>query len=181
MDLDAWLPNPVIRSRHRRTSTADLDALWHAAEAVRLNETRTLGRLVRWRIPGVPADTAFRDLFRAHPFAVLDEGDGWSVSGLVGRIWTLERDYPRLEGPDAFRAWDERGAAKVVFAHWVEETAKGSALISEARVAGTDRRAALRLRALWTLVGGFERLIGGEALALAARRATPSSGHRVDG
>lgn len=171
MDLDAWLPDPAIRSRHRRTSPAGSGTLWQAAESVRLRDTRTLGRLVRWRIPGVPADVTFRDLFRDHPFTVLDEGDGWSVSGLAGRIWTLERDYPRLAGPDAFRAWDEPGTARVLFAHWVEPTAAGSALVSEARAAGTNRAAALRLRALWAVVGGFERLIGGEALSLAARRA----------
>ena len=35
-------------------------------------------------------------------------------------------------------------------------------------MAGTDRAARLRLRALWAVLGGFERLIGGEALRLAA-------------
>lgn len=171
MDLDAWLPDPVIRSRHRRTAATDPAVLWHAAESVRLRDTRTLGRLVRWRIPGVPADIAFRDLFRAAPFTVLEEADGWSVSGLAGRIWTLERDYPVLDGPDAFTAWDEPDTAKVLFAHWVEPDGDDSALVSEARAAGTTRSAELRLRALWALVGGFERLIGGEALTLAARRA----------
>jgi hypothetical protein len=166
-DLDAWLPNPVIRSRHRRTANAGPDALWQAAEGIHLADTRTLGRLVRWRIPGVPAETTFRDLFRQHPFLVLDEGPHWSVSGLVGRIWTLDRDYPRLETAEEFLHWDRPVTARVLFAHWVE----GDALVSEARVDGTDRRAAIRLRALWTLVGGFERLIGGEALALASSRA----------
>ena len=166
-DLDAWLPDPAIRSRHRRASPADPVALWRAAERVRLSDTRTLGRLVRWRIPGTPADMTFRDLFRTPPFLVLDEGEGWSISGLAGRIWTIERDYPRLASPEEFRAWDRPGTARVLFAHWVS----GDALVSEARVAGTDRAARLRVRALWAMVGGFERLIGGEALALAVRRA----------
>ena len=166
-DLDRWLPDPRFRTRHRRSADAPPEELWQAAESLRVGDTRRLGRLVRWRIPGTPADMTFRDLFRAHPFCVLAEGDGWSVSGLVGRIWTLERDYPRLDGPDDFLAFDQPGTAKVLFAHWVE----GSELHSEARVAGTDRRADLRLRALWAVVGPFERLIGGEALSLAARRA----------
>ena len=34
-----------------------------------------------------------------------------------------------------------------------------------------DARAALRLRALWTVIGRFERLVGAEPLELAARRA----------
>ena len=167
-DLDAWLPDPDIRTCHRRRADADPDALWHAAETVRLDETRTLGTIVRWRIPDLPDDVTFRDLFRAHPFLVLDEGDGWSVSGLIGRIWTLERDYPRVETPAQFSAWDEPGTARVVFGHWVD----GDTLHSEARAVGSDAAARLRLRALWAVVGRFERLIGGEALALAARRAT---------
>lgn len=166
-DLDAWLPEPLICTRHRRASDADPDALWHAAEDIRLREARSLGRLVRWRIPGLNEDMAFRDLFRQHPFIVLDEGDRWSISGLVGRIWTLDRDYPNLGSPEEFAAWDEPGTARVLFANWVAD----GALFSEARVDATNRAARLRVRAVWAVVGGFERLIGGEALALAARRA----------
>lgn len=175
VSLDDWLADPVIRSRHRRASPAAPGELWAAAESVRLADTRTLGRLVRWRIPGLAPGLTFRELFGEHPFLVLEEGEHHSVSGLVGRIWTLEPDYPRLGSPDAFRAWEEPGHAKVVFAHWVA----GGALHSEARVTGTDRAARFRLRALWAVVGRFERLIGGEALALAARRAAPGP-HRVE-
>jgi hypothetical protein len=171
-DLDAWLPAPAVRTRHRRTAKAAPLDLWHAAEGVALRDTRSLGRIVRWRIPGVAPQTTFRDLFRDYPFVVLDEGDGWSLSGLAGRIWTIERDYPRLDRPEAFRAWDEPGTVRVLMANWVEDAGRGrSALCSEARVAATSRRAELRLRALWAVVGRFERLIGGEALGLAARRA----------
>ena len=170
-DLDRWLADPAIRTRHRRVAGADADALWHAAESLRLRDTRTLGRVVRWRIPGLAADQSFSELFRAHPFTVLEQGERCLVSGLVGRIWTLERDYPRLEGPEAFAGWDDGGTARVLFGHWVEDDPAGSALVSEARVAAVGRRAAVRLRALWTVVGGFERLIGGEALRAAVRRA----------
>jgi len=166
-DLDAWLPEPLLRTRHQRTAQASDAEIWTAAQAIRVRDTRTLGRLVRWRIPGTPTDMTYGELFRSAPFTVLTEGESCLVSGLVGRIWTLERDYPRLDGADAFRAWDEPASAKVLFAHWVER----GTLHSEARVAATDRRAGLRLRALWTVVGPFERLIGGEALHLAVGRA----------
>jgi hypothetical protein len=166
-DLDNWLPEPRIRTRHRRAADVSPDDLWAAAQAIRIRDTRTLGRLVRWRIPGTPADMTYGELFRSRPFTVLAESDHCLISGLVGRIWTLDRDYPALDGPDAFRDWDKGGTAKVLFAHWVED----GTLHSEARVAPTDRRAGLRLRALWAVVGPFERLIGGEALQLAARRA----------
>lgn len=172
MDLDAWLPDPDIRTCHRRAAAADPDALWAAARAVRLDETRTIGRLVRWRIPGVPADQTFYGLLAGDPFTVLAEGERWSISGLCGRIWTLARDYPRIDGPAAFAAFDEPRSVRVLLAHRV--TADG-VLESEARIAPTDRVAAARLRALWLVVGPFERLIGAEPLALAVARAEGSA------
>lgn len=171
-DLDAWVPNPQVCTRHRRESVADPDALWAAARSVRLSDTGTIGHLVRWRIPGVPREQSFGGLLAEEPFTVLDEGERWSISGLCGRIWTLARDYPRLDGPDAFRSWKEPRAVRVLMAHWVEESSVGRcALVSESRVAPTDRVAAARLRALWLALGPFERLIGAEPLTLAIRRA----------
>jgi hypothetical protein len=170
--LDGWLPKPAVRSVHRRRSPVDAARLWAAAHEVRLRDTRTLGRLVRWRIPDVPAEQTFHGLLAEYPFVVLDEGPTWSISGLCGRIWTLQRDYPRLTGAEDFRAWNRRDTVRVLFAHWVEEREDGtSALVSEARVAPTDRMAAVRLRSLWLVIGVFERLIGAEPLALAAERA----------
>lgn len=172
-DLDFWLPEPAARTFHRRVARAGPDALWRAAGTVRLNECRILGRVVRWRIPGEPGAIPFRELFRADPFTVLEEGERHSLSGLVGRIWTLRRDYPRLAGAEEFRAWAEPGTAKVLIAHWVESAGRGrSALVSEARVGVVDRQGRLGLRLVRPLIGSFESLIGSEALALAVERAT---------
>ncbi len=167
-DLDAWLPDPQIRTRHRRTSAADPDTLWAAANAVRLDQTGTIGRLVRWRIPGVPAGQSFAGMLAADPFTVLDAGERHTVSGLCGRIWTLARDYPRLEGAEDFLAWDAPRTVRVLFAHWAQVDEDGrSTIVSEARIGPTDRIAAARVKALWLAVGPFERLIGAEPLALA--------------
>jgi hypothetical protein len=171
-ELDDWLADPAVRTRHRRDAAAAPEALWAAASEVRLSETGTLGRLVRWRIPGTSPDQTFRRLLAEYPFVVLAEGERWSMSGLCGRIWTINRDYPRLEGPEAFRHWSEPGTVRVLFAHWVESEGDGtSSIVSEARVAPVDRAAEVRLRSLWMLVGVFERLIGAESLALAVKRA----------
>ena len=132
----------------------------------------TLGRAVRWRIPGTSSDLLFRDLFRQYPFTVIDEGARWSVSGMCGRIWTLRRDYPRIESADDFLAWDQRGTVRVLLAHWIEPEGPGrNALVSEARIKPVNVQAGLRLRALWAVVGHLDRLIGGEVLRVAARRA----------
>ena len=171
-ELDDWVADPAVRTRHRRSATATPDALWAAARDLRLSETGTLGRLVRWRIPGTAPDQTFRGLLAEYPFVVLAEGERWSMSGLCGRIWTLNRDYPRIDGPQAFRAWAEPGTVRVLFAHWVEPDGDGrSAIFSEARVAPVDRAAELRMRSLWMLVGVFERLVGAESLELAVAHA----------
>lgn len=171
-DLDEWLPDPQVRTCHRVSAEADAGRLWHAAETVRLRDAPTLGRAVRWRIPGTSSDLLFRDLFRQYPFTVIDEGARWSVSGMCGRIWTLRRDYPRIEGADDFLAWDQRGTVRVLLAHWIEaEGPERNALVSEARIKPVNGQAGLRLRALWAIVGHLERLIGGEVLRVAVRRA----------
>ena len=66
----------------------------------------------------------------------------------------------------------EPGTVRVVLAHWTEQDQSGrSSLVSEARIKPVDRQAGLRLRALWAIVGHFERLIGPEVLRAAVRRA----------
>ena len=175
-DLDRWLPSPAIRTRHQRSARAEPETLWDAAGAVRLDETRTLGRLVQWRIPGTPAAIGFRELLATEPFTVLDEGENWSISGLCGRIWTTDVDYPPIDAA-TFREWDEPGTVRVLFGHRVEPAGNGkSTLVSEARVDPVGRRARWALRSLWLAVSPFERLIGTEPLALAARRAQARDG-----
>jgi hypothetical protein len=146
-DLDAWLPEPQLRTRHRPRATTGADQLWRAAGNLRIRDAPVFGKAVRWRIPGTAPDLTFRDLLRCYPFVVIGEGERWSVSGLCGRIWTLQRDYPHLSGLEEFRAWDEPGTVRVLIAHWIEPDGDGrSVLVSEARIKPTDRLAAIRMR-----------------------------------
>ena len=92
--LDAWLGSPAVRTHHRRAARATPEALWDCAMAVRLDETRSLGRRVRWRIPGLPAELTYHELFRAYPFTVLEEADGMLLAASSGApitIWELGR------------------------------------------------------------------------------------------
>jgi hypothetical protein len=166
--LDRWLPEPAIRTHHRRGSSGDPTRLWNAALGVKLSDTQLLGKLIRWRIPGTSSEQSFHELFRSYPFTVLEEGEGLLISGLCGRIWTLAPDYPELAGGEAFREWNESGTVRVLFAHWVERGERDQLeLVSEARVQPVDARAERRLRLLWALVGPFEGLVGTEALKAA--------------
>lgn len=176
-ELDPWLPDPAVRVAHRRSSSAGAEELWDAARGLRLAEARMLGRLVRWRIPGTPATTTLEGLFSNRPFAVLEEGEHALVSGLVGRIWTLRRDYPAIDDPEEFREWSAAGTAKVLFAHWVEPGADGHAdLCSEARVQAFGVQGRIGLASVRPLIRSFQHLIATDAMAPAVRRADAQAG-----
>jgi hypothetical protein len=168
-DLDRWLADPTLRVVHRRESSASPEQLWGAACAVRLSDTARLGRLVRWRIPGTTPDISFDELFRSPPFIVLD-GDqaGALVSGLVGRIWTLRRDYPQLSEPEQFQDWSTSGTVKVLLSNWIEP-AEGArtALVSESRVLALGIQGRIGLGLVRPLIAAFGDLIGSDGIGAA--------------
>ncbi len=172
-DLDRWLPSPMLRVAHSRHSKASPEELWAAARMVRISDAALLGRLIRWRIPGTRPQITFDELFRQPPFLVLEGGQDMAlVSGLVGRIWTLRRDYPRLSDPEDFRQWSARGTARVVFANWVSDEEGGrSTLSSEARVDAIGAQGRLGVAAVRPLVSAFQHLIASDGIAAAVRRA----------
>jgi hypothetical protein len=173
-DLDSWLPSPTLRIAHGRESAAPQERLWEAAGQVRLADAGRLGRLIRWRIPGTPAQITFDELFRKPPFIALRDEDGEPalVSGLVGRIWTLRRDYPLLESPDQFRDWSQRGTARVLFANWVQAAPSGrSALRSEVRVEVFGVQGRVGLTAVRPLIGAFHQLVATDGIEAAVRLA----------
>ncbi len=171
-DLDKWLPDPALRVSHRRESPVSAEDLWQAAREVRVSDTARLGRLVRWRIPGLTRDLGYDDLFRQPPFIVLEEGEHALVSGLVGRIWTLRRDYPKLGSPQEFADWSKGGTARVVIANWaVERPDGGSALAAEARVEAVGAQGRLGVAAVRPVVRAFQGLVGSDGINAAVRRA----------
>jgi hypothetical protein len=171
-DLDAWLPDPAVRVSHQAHSAAEPERLWAAARAVRLREIGLLGRLIRWRIPGLAAEVALDELFRCPPFTVLEEGEGRLLSGLVGRIWTLRRDYPALAEPSEFIGWSRSGTVRVLIANWVLPAERGGSLLhSEVRVQAFGAQGRLGLASVRPLIRGAQHLIASEALAAAVRSA----------
>ncbi len=169
--LDAWLPDPTVRTHHRRSADADPDALWHAATTLRLTDTRTLGRLVRWRIPGLERDLTYGELFRAYPFTVLEEGEHTCSPGCAGGSGRSPATTRASTGPRRSPSGPSPAPCACCSATGSRRPTDGAELVSEARVQPTDRTAALRLRALWKVIGPFERLVGAEAIGVAAARA----------
>ncbi len=167
------MPKPSLRVSHRQRTHADPDTLWHAAVRLRLDQSPALGRLIQWRIPGTHGEQPFEQLFREPPFLVLSERPQRAlVSGLVGRIWTLRRDYPVLGSPQEFQEWSKRGTCRVVIANWVTEESDGqSTLWAEARVQALGTQGHIGVGAVRPLVRAFEHLLGTETLGAAVRSA----------
>ena len=172
-ELDQWLSEPAMRVAHRRESAAAPERLWEAAQTIRLDDAGMLGRLIRWRIPGLPPEMSFNEMFHGPPFiALLEDADGALASGLVGRIWTLRRDYPKLAAPEEYEQWDQSGTAKVLFANWIEPGAAGrTALCSEVRVRPIGVQGRIGVAAVRPLVSAFQQLVGSEGIAAAVRLA----------
>jgi hypothetical protein len=172
-DLDHWLPKPSMRVAHRRESEVSPERLWDASREVRLSDTHMLGRLVRLRIPGLAPEMSFDEMFRAPPFIVLDDTEERAlIAGLVGRIWTLRRDYPRLTDPEEFREWSTGGTARVLFANWIDQTPSGkTTLQSEVRVEAIGAQGRIGVAAVRPLVGAFGNLVGSDGIETAVRLA----------
>jgi hypothetical protein len=172
--LDAWLPDPHARTWHVRSSPAPPERLWEAATAVRVRDTVALRPLIMLRFGGdaPTVDTTFRELFRRHPFVLLEEGERSSISGLAGHLWSPRGDFARLDGPEDYRGWEEPGTARVAVLNAVRaRSGGGSEIVAETRVRCVDRRALLRFRPYWAVVGPFSRFIRIDLLGAAVRRA----------
>jgi hypothetical protein len=171
--LDNWLPAHDVHMRYARTAAVPPERLWEAANDLRLRDTRTMRRLVRWRLGrhAPPADTTYKELFRSGIFTPLEEGERFSVSGVAGRIWAPSGDYARFESGDEYREWSHPGTAKVALMTAVRDHERGSEIVSESRVLVQGRRARILFRGFWAVVGPFGHYIGSDVLAAAVRHA----------
>lgn len=169
--LDDWLPQPTVRVTHHRVTAASADRLWNEASILQIDDCAALGRLVRWKIPGLRPNLTFDRMLREPPFVLLHESPHRVLSGLAGRIWTLHGDYPDLRSPDGYRAWDEAGTARVLFGIWMDAAPSGSRLTVEVRVQALGLKGRIGVTALGPLIRSCEHLLGAEALRAAAHRA----------
>ena len=156
---------------------ASADELWEAAQAVRAvghGAARAAGALAD---PGLARDiTLRRAVPRAAVHACWRQGEHALVSGLVGRIWTLRRDYPQLDSP--------RGVPRLVRARHgprgvrqlgqPERDGGASSLVSEARVQAIGSQGRIGVAAVRPVVRGFQNLIGSEGIAAAVARRAPA-------
>jgi hypothetical protein len=141
---------------------------------VEIGEAGLLRPLIALRLGSYApsTETTFREVLRAPPFVLLDEGERWSISGLAGRLWAPDADFAALTTAEQFRAFAEPGLAKVaMLVRVLPREASRSEIEVLARVWCTSDEARARFAPLWALVAPFARLIPGQALEPAVRAA----------
>jgi hypothetical protein len=136
-----------------------------------------VGQLLHGERPAKPPESMrLRDL----PSIPMAEG-GWILLGehageeialgLVGKFWRPVIEWARIESADEFRAFDQPGFAKTVYALSVRELEPNKTLLSGLmRTATTDEHARRWFRRYWTFgVGSGAHILVG-ALLDSARR-----------
>jgi hypothetical protein len=136
-----------------------------------------VGQLLHGERPAKPPESMrLRDL-PSIPMAeggwiLLGEHSGEEIAlGLVGKFWRPVIEWARIESADEFRAFDQPGFAKTVYALSVRELEPNKTLLSGLmRTATTDEHARRWFRRYWTFgVGSGAHILVG-ALLDSARR-----------
>ena len=160
------LPHYHHRERHSVLVAASPERALQAAKQVTLAELPVARLLFRIRGLGATAPTErLWDLFEANGFTRFDE----ETFVLVGRPWRLSG----ARRPDIvdFRAFSERGWAKMTLDLRGVPDAESARLVTETRILLTDRGARWRFAAYWLVVRFFSGLTRRSWLRAAKRRA----------
>ena len=166
-----------------------IDVVWPAALALRASEIRLFGPLMALRhVPqhltgrdapmGGEIEASFVEQFEQGGFSTFRhddkpvDGRAAVIQGAAGRFWSPIGNTPRSLGDaDEFLACVEPNLAKTAFI--LEAVAHGdrTELITETRVAGTDRSSTRKFGVYWAIIRGPSGLIRRSWLAAIDRRA----------
>ena len=187
--IDDWLPSWQFDEVHHIRSTASPAALLDAAAAYDPAHDRWINLALAVReAPGRLASglglggaLAGRARFGLADFVALGrQGDEALAYGLAGRFWEAGYGLQPLADAEAFAAFNEPGAAKLLLAFEAQRDGDTSRLTTVTRVHCTDEAARRRLLPYWAVIRPVSGLIRRRILAniqrVAEAAAKPASG-----
>ena len=163
--LDEVMPRFDVSEVHETWVSAPPEAAWAALTQLTGREIRLLGPLeairglphrVRGRRVGPEMSRPILEAYRRAGFVELGGQPGVElVLGAVGRFWSLSGNQPlrTIRSRDDFMAFAEPGFAKAAMAFLVKPEGRGSSIVTETRVIGTDERATRLFRRYWFVIG----------------------------
>ncbi|MDO9283347.1 MAG: hypothetical protein Q7U26_00545 [Aquabacterium sp.] len=186
--IDEWLPQWQFDEVHHIRSRASPAALLDATAAYDPAHDRVINAALSLReAPArLAAALGLGNAVRPQRFGLADfvllgrHGDEALAYGLVGRFWEPGYGLQPLADAEAFRAYGEADAAKLVLGFEVrrnETPSPHTTLTTLTRVACADPAARRRLAAYWTVIRPMSGLIRQRILAdirRAAEHADPA-------
>ena len=172
--IDDWLPSWQFDEVHHIRSTASPAALLDAAAAYDPAHDRWINLALAVReAPGRLASglglggaLAGRARFGLADFVALGrQGDEALAYGLAGRFWEAGYGLQPLADAEAFAAFNEPGAAKLLLAFEAQRDGDTSRLTTVTRVHCTDEAARRRLLPYWAVIRPVSGLIRRRILA----------------
>ena len=159
--IDSWLPTFDVGERHEVALSLSPEQALTRALAVPVAPDGFVRLLFRLR--GLRPSGSIEQFMAANGFIMLERTPTTYVVGLVARGYRV-----RKGNAVAWRVADAPRSVRVAADFRAEPAPGGSRLITETRVAASDRLALLGFRAYWLLVGPFSKLIRRRWLRAAA-------------
>lgn len=181
--IDRFLPVYDFHEFHETRVHAPPEAVYRAIREVRAEEIRFFKTLIGIR--SFPSIFTRRPRERPDPRPILDIATGSSflylaqeppreiVVGTIGRYWQASGEaFPKIETPEAFKAFDLPGFARVAMNFVVEPQANGeSRVTTETRISAPEASARRKFAAYWRLIYPGSSLIRIGWLEAVRRRA----------
>ena len=188
-DLDDVLPDAPFHERHTRRVNLPMDQVWPALISTQLDEIALFGKLMKIRmLPGkIMGRPTAGDQFASGPmlkamthseFTMLREdtepvdGRGLVVFGAIGKFWKPIGNTPlQFDSVEDQLAFDEPGYAIIAASLEAVDHGDYVELITETRVAGTDKASDMKFAPYWALIRVPSGLIRRSWLAAIERTA----------
>jgi hypothetical protein len=179
--LDAHLPRYDFSSHHELAVSATPERTLAALMALNGRELRLtrllMGvRTIPARLRGKPAtgraatESADRAMLPA-AFVELARTDRAAAYGIAGQFWRPVATPVPLADAAAFAAFGEPGYVRAVMGFEVRPTVEGCRLLTETRIAATDRSALRSFSRYWLVIRAGSGLIRREVLRAVRLRA----------
>lgn len=182
--IDQYLPTYQFQERHQLLVDASPAALLDAASSPEVADDPWARNFIRLReFPdrlmgalGGHSGLRDRDPFGFQSFTLLGRDEDRELAfGLVGRFWRSDYGSVAIDGPDAFKAFEEIGVAKLVLNFSAEPLGDGCTwLRTETRVFCNDRASMLRFTPYWWVIRPVSGLIRRRLLVRIRDAARPS-------
>jgi hypothetical protein len=160
-----WLPNAPFAEVHRIQIAAPAAIVFQHVQTLDFRGSWVTRLLFCLR--GLPTDRINLAEFQQLRFTLLELAENQSLTlGLIGRFWKLTGDLQKFL-PEEFESFDRPGFAKAIWSFTLLPAGDhATTLVTETRIACTDRASENRFRIYWWVIRPFSGWIRQEILRL---------------